>query len=606
MKSVGFFREFRTRFPLRLRLPKILRLKRLRWAFWARIGSSLTRRIVLLNLAGLIALLVGFLYLNQFREGLIEARVQSLLTQGEIIAGAIAASATVETDTIMLDPEKLLQLQTGESSSMNDDGLAPFEFSINPERIAPVLRRLVSPTRTRARIFDREGLIVLDSRALYSRGDISRIELAPLNLGTHTKEQPTLIERGWNFFKRRFTSTNIPRFEELGPANGRRLSEVDKALNGSSASTVRVNAQGETIVSVAVPVRRFRSVSGALLLSTQGGDIDEIIAKERFALFEVFAVAALVMMILSFLLAGTIAGPIKRLSDAAERVRRGTKARYEIPDMTKRSDEIGQLSGALRDMTKALYDRIEAIERFAADVAHELKNPLTSLRSAVETLPLAKTQNSQTRLLEVIQHDVKRLDRLISDISDASRLDAELAREEAEHIDVQALLSGIVRMFNDSNAMKNAVKDITITLSTQEITSESALSYIIMGHESRLGQVITNLIDNARSFSPEGGVIALSLRHFINEIEIVVEDEGPGIPAHALERIFERFYTDRPQNHFGQNSGLGLSISRQIIEAHGGRIWAQNRLQSERDQVGEPQYQGAQFYIRLPSLMINR
>lgn len=597
MNGTLFFRPFHLVLSGATRFAKALRFRRLRWAFWARIGSSLTRRIVLLNLAGLIALLVGFLYLNQFREGLIEARVQSLLTQGEIIAGAIAASATIETDTIMLEPEKLLQLQIGESSSMNDDGLAPFEFSINPERIAPVLRRLVSPTRTRARIFDREGLIVLDSRTLYSRGDISRLDLPPLNLGSHTKEQPTLIERGWSFFKRRLTTTHIPRFEELGLANWRRLSEVDQALNGSSASTVRVNTEGETIVSVAVPVRRFRSVSGALLLSTQGGDIDEIISKERFALFEVFGVAALVMIVLSFLLAGTIAEPIKRLSAAAERVRRGTKSRYEIPDMTWRSDEIGQLSGALRDMTKALYDRIEAIERFAADVAHELKNPLTSLRSAVETLPLAKTQSSQTRLLDVIQHDVKRLDRLISDISDASRLDAELAREEAQSLDVSALLSTIVRMANDLNDTKGVI----LTLSVQEISHLTEVTYCIMGHELRLGQVITNLIDNARSFSPVGGTISIGLLYHAHEIEIVIEDEGPGIPAHALERIFERFYTDRPETHFGQNSGLGLSISRQIIEAHGGRIWAQNKITPEhvQDQVSS----GAQFHILLPTLI---
>jgi two-component system sensor histidine kinase ChvG len=353
-----------------------------------------------------------------------------------------------------------------------------------------------------------------------------------------------------------------------------------------------MNTQGETIVSVAVPVRRFRAVSGALLLSTQGGDIDSIIAKERFALFEVFGVAASVMVLLSFLLAGTIAGPIKRLSDAAERVRRGTKARYEIPDLTRRADEIGQLSGALRDMTKALYDRIEAIERFAADVAHELKNPLTSLRSAVETLPLAKTEHAQHRLLDVIQHDVKRLDRLISDISDASRLDAELAREEAQRVDLKILLETVVSLTNDAQNQPH----IPLTLTIESAPSSSGY-FDVMGYESRLGQVITNLNDNARSFSPPHGSVRVFLCRKGDEIEIRIEDDGPGIPAHALERIFERFYTDRPEQGFGQNSGLGLSISRQIIEAHHGRIWAQNR---------EKPAQGACFIVRLPALQTSK
>jgi two-component system, OmpR family, sensor histidine kinase ChvG len=558
----------------------------------SRLGSSLSRRIVLLNLVGLVALLVGFLYLNQFREGLIEARVQSLLTQGEIISSAIAASATVETDTIMLDPEKLLQLQTGESSNMSEDGLSPLEFAINPERIAPVLRRLVTPTRTRARIYDREGMIVLDSRALYVRGDISRLDLPPVNA-----EPPTLIERGWNLIRRKLTHANVPRFEDIGPSNGKRLAEVEKALNGNSASTVRMNTSGETIVSVAVPVRRFRNVSGALLLSTQGGDIDEIIAKERFALFEIFGVASLVMILLSLLLAGTIAGPIKRLSEAADRVRRGTQSRHEIPDMSDRHDEIGHLSESLRDMTKALYSRIEAIERFAADVAHELKNPLTSLRSAVETLPLAKSDDSRGRLLDVIQHDVKRLDRLISDISDASRLDAELARAQTHRFDFAALLSAVVSMANDARQAPSPTLELHMTPSS--ISHEVAPDYHIMGHDSRLSQVVTNLIENARSFSPPNSTVHLTLMQKDNNLELHVEDSGPGIPPHALERIFERFYTDRPEHKFGQNSGLGLSISRQIVEAHGGKIWAQNILDASSPEDPSKRL-GARFIVRLP------
>ncbi len=556
-----------------------------------RLGSSLTRRIVLLNLGGLVALLLGFLYLNQFREGLIDARVQTLLTQGEIIAGAVAASATVETDTITLDPDKLLSLQAGESSGIADD-MSQLEFSINPERVAPVLQRLVTPTRTRARIYDRDGMIVLDSRALFTRGDFSRRDLPPV-----AKDEPTLIERGWSLIRHRLGRADVlPTQEEVGPTSGRRLPEVQRALDGQSASVVRVNAAGETIISVAVPVLRLRTVSGALLLSTQGGDIDAIIAKERWQLLEIFLVAAGVMVLLSILQAGAIAEPIRKLAEAAERVRRGTKSRQEIPDFTARSDEIGHLSGALRDMTRALYNRIEAIESFAADVAHELKNPLTSLRSAVETLPLARNEASRARLLEVIQHDVRRLDRLISDISDASRLDAELARAEAEPVDLVRLLEAVVGVANEIRRPDQPPTRLSVAPHPR-----GQDAYLVLGHDSRLGQVVNNLLDNARSFSPPGGEVRVSLARIEPPedgeamIEIVVDDEGPGIPDHALERIFERFYTDRPEQGFGQNSGLGLSISRQIVAAHRGTIAAENR--EGRDGA----VAGARFVVKLPA-----
>ncbi len=555
-----------------------------------RASSSLTRRIVVLNLAGLVTLLVGFLYLNQFREGLIEARVQSLLIQGEIIAGAIASSATVETNNIAIDPDKLLQMQAGETERFNDENLSSLEFSISPERIAPLLRRLVTPTKTRARIFDREGALLLDSRSFYSRGDILRLDLPPV---ANVEDTTSVIERTWNSVRKMFRRTKRPVLDEPGPANGRSLPEVQQAFSGQQASVVRVNTRGETIVSVAVPVQRFRAVQGVLLLSTQEGDIDAIIASERFALLQVFLVAAFVMIVLSLLLAGAIAGPVRRLAEAAERVRWGTKSRQEIPDFTSRSDEIGHLSGALRDMTRALYNRIDAIESFAADVAHELKNPLTSLRSAVETLPLARSEDSQKRLMSIIQHDVKRLDRLISDISDASRLDAELARADAEPVDMARLLDAVVSVANE----RRQDSDPPITLSLEK-HARGRDAFLVLGHDSRLGQVFNNLIDNARSFSPPDQPVRVTLRRRKAEVEILVEDSGPGIEPDALDRIFERFYTDRPEQGFGQNSGLGLSISRQIIEAHRGTIRAENRL-GPPDEDGEPKRLGARFIIRL-------
>ena len=549
-------------------------------------SSSLTRRIVFLNVAGLFALFVGILYLSQSREFFIEARIRSLQVQAEIIAGAIAASAAVETDSITIDPDRLLELQLGETYGPDD---AALEFPINPERVAPVLRRLVSPTNTRARIYDREGVLLLDSRNLYGRGDVLRFDLP-------SGEEPRLgfFERKWQSIRKWFARGDLPLYQELGTSNGRGYPEVVAALTGVTNSVVRINSRGEVIVSVATPVQRFRAVRGVLLLSTQGADIEQTVEAERLAIFKVFLIAALVMTVLSMLLARTIAGPVRRLADAAERVRRRVRTRTEIPDFTHRRDEIGDLSGALRDMTDALYGRIKAIESFAADVAHELKNPLTSLRSAVETIPLARTREAQERLFAVIQHDVSRLDRLISDISDASRLDAELQRQESAPVNLHTLLTTVVTVANEIR------KDdgVQVALSFE---GGGPQAFVVPGHDSRIGQVIDNLIANARSFSSPGGTVRVTARRIRDKVEIVVDDDGPGIRPDAMEKIFERFYTDRPHQGFGNNSGLGLSISKQIIEAHGGRIWAENRRGVPPHEDAEPLVLGARFTVQLPA-----
>jgi two-component system, OmpR family, sensor histidine kinase ChvG len=553
-------------------------------------SSSLTRRIVVLNVTGLVVLSIGIIFLSQFRAGLIDARIQSLQVQGEIIAGAIASSATVETDSsITLDPDKLLNLHPGESYGPNEDALYGIDFPINPERVAPILRRLVSPTKTRARIYDRDGVLLVDSRSLFGRGDVLRFDLPP-----PTEEKPGFFKRAFIAMRMWLGRGDLPVYHELGPDAGKGYPEVAQALNGADASMVRVNDRGDVIVSVAVPVQRFRAVRGALMLSTQGADIDDMVEAERLAIIKVFLVAAGVMIVLSILLAGTIAEPVRRLADAAESVRRRIRSRVEIPDFTKRRDEIGHLSGTLRDMTNALYSRIEAIESFAADVSHELKNPLTSLRSAVETLPVAKTEESRGRLLAVIHHDVQRLDRLISDIADASRLDAELQRQEAAPVDFAKLLNTLV-------AVANEVKrddGVTVTL---RFEGAAARAFELPGHDSRLGQIIDNLIENARSFSPPDGTVRVVCRRLRNQIEVFVDDDGPGVRPDALEKIFERFYTDRPHQGFGQNSGLGLSISKQIVEAHGGSVWVENRLGTPGPH-GELKVLGARFIVRLPAM----
>jgi two-component system, OmpR family, sensor histidine kinase ChvG len=587
---------------------------RVAWRFLtARFSSSLTRRIVVLNLGGLVVLVVGFLLLDQFRADLIEARVQSLTIQADIIAAAISASATGDTDSITIDPDKLLQLAPGESASPSPSEEDATQFSINPALVGPFLHRLVTPTRTRARIYDSDGRLLLDSRSFSARGAVERSDLPDAS------ERRGFADRIVARLRSLFLTSTTPRAEDPWATNGQTMPEVAGALQGKTQSLVRINHLGETIVSVGVPIQHMMATRGVLLLSTQGGDIDRVITSARLAQLRFFLVLAIVMLVLSLSLANTIAEPVRRLADAAERVRRGIRSRQQIPDFTARSDEIGHLSRALREMTQALYNRLDAIESFAADVAHELKNPLTSLRSALETLPKVNVDHSRDRLIAIMQHDVRRLDRLISDISDASRLDAELTRGEAGPVDVAALLRAVVSMAQDSSR-SGARVELSIPVRRGKNTSAD---YFVLGHDSRLAQVVTNLIENACSFSEPGGTVHVALerasarrepegKQVCDHVVITVDDDGPGVPPHALERIFERFYTDRPSQGFGQNSGLGLSISRQIVEAHGGRIWACNRpteLASLR--VGSPDRDdgdeitrhgaGARFVVELPA-----
>jgi two-component system sensor histidine kinase ChvG len=342
---------------------------------------------------------------------------------------------------------------------------------------------------------------------------------------------------------------------------------------------------------VAVPIQRFKAVFGALVLSTEGGDIDAVIRAERSAILRVFLVALLVSAGLSLILAGAIAVPLRRLADAAGRGgdalarRAAERQRVAFPDYTDREDEIGDLSGALRAMTAALYARLDAIERFAADVAHEIKNPLTSLRSAVETLRLARTEEQRERLLSVIVHDVRRMDRLVTDISNASRLDAELSREAQATVDLRRLLAAVV----DVSGAKAESRGVGVTLDAPEGLETRGL-------DGPLGQVFRNLVENAISFSPEGGVVAIRARRGREGgVVATVEDDGPGVPEDKREAVFERFWSERPEAAFGDHSGLGLSISRQIVAAHGGTIACENRRETPDGPV-----LGARFTVTLP------
>ena len=505
----------------------------------------------------------------------------------QIISAALAGAATADTSSMVINPDKL------DDPNAMDTGEGDLAFPITPDKAGPVMRRLLANTTIRGQIIDNGGNMVVDTSALYAGTDIIQTSIAP-------PEQPTLRHRLGQFVNASgdwFFGRDYPVHDDYGLDNNQGRPEISAALNGATVSVVRLNTNHEIIVLVAVPVQRFHAVLGALVLSSKGGEIDNVLRGERRIVYMTFAFTALVALLLSTLLASTIARPIRRLSAAADRVRRGINhSRVEIPDFTSRRDEIGQLSGSLRHMTQALYNRIAAIEAFAADVAHELKNPLTSMRSAVETLHYAKTDEQRGKLIEIVVHDVQRMDRLISDISDASRLDAELARAEVQPIDFAKLLQNIVAHANDTAKPGAAAVQLLVT---EPKTNPNG--FMILGHDSRLGQVLRNLIDNARSFTAPGTSLTIRLRRVGDEVEARVEDHGPGINPENLERIFERFYTDRPGQSFGGNSGLGLAISRQVMDAHKGHIWAENRF-GKAGGDGQKPVLGARFILRLPAM----
>jgi two-component system sensor histidine kinase ChvG len=363
--------------------------------------------------------------------------------------------------------------------------------------------------------------------------------------------------------------------------------EVGRALHGESASAVRRDPTDKMLViNVAVPVQRYKEVLGAVMLSSVNGDIEAELRNVRFELLRIFGVALCVTVLLSVYLATTIGRPIHQLAEAAERAQ-GRGARIEIPDLTQRGDEIGDLSRSLRQMTSALWLRMSAIESFASDVAHEIKNPLSSLRSAVETAVRIDDPVKQQRLLAIILDDIERLSRLITDISDASRIDAELSRDVMEPIDLAAMLRALVDIHETTRPQGAAHVALTLPERRREL--------IVQGIDSRLSQVFLNLFSNAVSFSPPEAGIRIAAREDGRAVLVTVEDDGPGIPQEKLTTIFDRFYTERPAaEKFGTHSGLGLSISKQIVEAHRGRIWAENRRSASGAVCG------ARFLIRLP------
>jgi len=522
--------------------------------------SPLTRRILAVNVLALALLAAGFLYLGKYESSLIGQQVESLKTQGEIFAAALGEGAVLDSAD---EGEVLL-----------------------PDLARQMMRRLVEPTRTRARLFDRDGRLIGDSRLLRGPGDAVQVH-----------ELPPPEETGWpmhlvdRIYDRIVAELPLRRAYppdiESTAASAESYPEVARALRGEPASAVRRDSTTHAlVVSVAVPVQRYKEVLGAVLLSNGNGEIEDELRNVRLESLRIFLLALLVTVLLSFYLAGTIARPIRRLAAAAERAR-GRGARVEIPDFTGRGDEIGDLSGSLREMTDALWQRMSAIESFAADVAHEIKNPLSSLRSAVETATRIEDPAKQRRLIAVILDDVERLDRLINDISDASRLDAELSRLELAPVDIGGMLQALADIHETTRA--ETAPKLAIEL------PQRGRPLIVKGVETRLSQVFLNVIANAVSFSPPGRDIRVRAAHDGHAVLVTVEDDGPGIPEEKLTAIFDRFYTERPATEkFGTHSGLGLSISQQIVSAHRGRIWAENCKDASGKVVG------ARFSIRLP------
>lgn len=578
----------RPRRPLR-RLSKGI-ARQLRWwqgTFIFRfVSASLLRRILVANLAGLVVIIGGIFYFSEHNVWLIEAKREALRVQGEIIAAAIAGDARVEPGRLVISTDNLPPLDDS-STRFTDDAFAAHELSIRPERVAPILRRLIQPTQRRARVYSRDGTLVMDSATLLMRSPLIRFE-PKVESGERTR-----TKNFWTRLKSWMIGEELPVYREIGNANGTSYREVRRALEGTTTAMLLLNEKGEQIVSTAVPIKRGGAVLGVLLMSTPPGEIDQILAEERALIWLLATFALIATLLSSIMLARTVAGPIRRLSASAEHVSRNISARHELPEFAQRTDEVGQMASAFASMTDALYRRAEASESFAADVAHELKNPLTAARSMAEALAYAKTEEQRQEVVRQIQNELKRLNRLITDVSNASRLDAELARQQMGPVDVTGVVASVAQIFRD-----------ILSSDTRRVTAEFEKApfdgaFLVSGHAGRLSQVLTNLVDNAVSFSPENSAVSVHVRRVAGIVELAVEDQGPGIPDDRLNIIFDRFYTDRPETEVkrGKNSGLGLSISREIIRAHGGDIAAENRQAASAEPLG------ARFVVRLPALV---
>ncbi|PIV75283.1 MAG: histidine kinase [Rhodobacteraceae bacterium CG17_big_fil_post_rev_8_21_14_2_50_65_11] len=525
--------------------------------------SPLARKIIVFNLLALVVLVAGVLFLNPFRDSLVYQRERALAIEAQLMAEVFEASLPRTAPANLLSGDGIDPVDVLARTGVRN-GVDVFVFAPNETLVASSLD--TETAAARPVLGTEEG----DGRSLVITEFLNKIWDGIAGLLTSGERQ----------------AASLPSPE----AQARAL--VAEALTGV---TVLDGGNGDMgrIFLAASPIEGASGIVGVVAVATAGGEIDQLVRAEREQILQMFFVALLVSIGLSLVLASTIANPLSDLSAAAElgrdkNARKMSPTRVRIPDLTGRPDEIGRLSGALRGMVGALYDRIDGNEQFAADVAHEVKNPLASLRSAVGTLRLATTEDQRNRLLDVIEHDVRRLDRLVSDISNASRLDSELVKEEEDEFDLIHMLSNLTE-FHSEEAAKNDIEFIS------DLPPDPVM---IHGLEGRLAQVFVNLITNALSFCEPGDAVRVWARQRENRVLVVVEDTGPGIPEEALTKVFNRFYSERPVKQFGDHSGLGLAISKQIVEAHGGVIWAENIRPTEADITSDPL--GARFVVGLP------
>jgi two-component system, OmpR family, sensor histidine kinase ChvG len=537
--------------------------------FFSRLGA----RVLLLNLFFIFVIIIVFFATDKSREHLIENRIEAMQIEAELIARSFAGETVV----------------------------GPESTDISPDAANLMMKMMVTPTDVRARMYSKTGRLISDSKLLGS-GQIEEFDLPPIGQGDGVK----LMERAYDLWFLLFGQSNLPLYREYANQPGTDFEEVVSAVEGQTSSMRRQNSEGELVVTVAVPIRRFKIVLGVLLVSGKGGDIDQMIRESRIRTLTLLGYGMFGTIFLSLAFSFYIVRPVKRLAAAADEAVTGTNfARVEIPSV-KRNDEIGDLSTSFRRMVRALYLRVEAIESFAADVAHEIKNPLTSIRSAVETLGIVKDEKSKEKLLKLIVQDVGRLDRLISDISDASRLDAELVRETSEPIDMAVFLEGLSQIYLSTRGEDDPIVVLSIIRDGKagDLKARDARAlgkrFVVNGIESRFGQVFRNIINNAVSFSEPNDTISVTMARRLYQgqdvVYVTIDDQGPGIPEDNLESIFKRFYTERPSSEdFGGNSGLGLSISRQIVEMFDGKIWAENIKDLDGQEIV-----GARFVIALP------
>ena len=521
--------------------------------------SPLTLKIWSINIIAIFVILIAVLHLDRYEDSLIQSELEALEHQAELFANALSEVAV-----------------------KNEPGIHSYLSSI---AVQNVINRSALRSPARSRVFDTAGRLLADSQELPGR--VPSVITKPLA----SVFPDIFFQKFFNDFFQQFFNSSIQVRRPINEAHKIQLAhtfpEVISALKGSSIKTVKLRETGESLLTVAVPIQKYKRVLGVLLLSVKDEKVDAAFSSYQKELIIAVVIALVITSALSLYLSRSITKPILSLASAAEKIKNDRSGRSEIPEVSKRDDELGDLSRALIEMTNNLWQRLDAIEKFAADVSHEIKNPLTSIKSAIETATKIKDSGKRDQLLTVILDDVNRLDRLITDISDSSRLDAELSREKFEAIDIESLLLAFYQLRKFQKRFEQ--KSLTLNIKKGE------KQLLIVGHESRIVQVIDNIVNNAITFAPVNSNINISVSADTTDVKITIDDEGPGIPENKLDAIFERFYSERPAaEKFGLHSGLGLSICKQIVEAHNGKIFAKNRTGYQNDITG------ARFIITLP------